>query len=186
MKKDNLEQLFSRLENKFDTAAPASNHQEKFLEKLQSMQATREDRPETPVRRLNWMKPLFIAASLVLLFGVIFTVNTAEDSIDLADVSPEMEETQTFFTSSIEQELFTLKKEATPENQALVDNALSQINKLETQYKHLKKDLLESGQDKRVIYAMIDNFQNRINVLEQVLEQINAIKKLNDLHPQEI
>ena len=60
------------------------------------------------------------------------------------------------------------------------------MNTLETQYENLKNDLLESGQDKRVIYAMIDNFQNRIDLLEQVLEHIEATKKLNDLRPQEI
>lgn len=186
MKKDSIEQLFGRLENQFDTEKPSQDHKSQFLEKLQSMQFTEEKKKETPVRSLKWMKPLFIAASLVLLFGVIFTSNTPTEKIDLADVSPEMQQTQDFFTQTIERELFTIQQEVTPETQKLVDRALDQIKNLETTYEGLKDDLVESGQDKRVIYAMIDNFQNRIDVLEQVLEHIEAIKNLNDLRPQEI
>lgn len=186
MKKGSIEQLFDRLENQFDTENPSQDHQAKFLEKLQSMQFDKETPQEVPVRKLNWMKPLFIAASLVVLFGVIFTNQSSEKKSDLADVSPEMQQTQEFFTKSIERELFTIQQEVTPETQAIVDNALVQIKNLEKQYETLKDDLVESGQDKRVIYAMIDNFQTRIDLLEQVLEHIDAIKNLNELRPQEI
>lgn len=186
MKKDSIEQLFKRLENQFDIENPSSDHQAMFLEKLQSMPSEKEVKKETPIRALNWMKPLFIAASVLVVFGVIFSLNTAATTIDLADVSPEMQQTQEFFTQAIEQELFTIQEEVTPETQELVDTALTQMESLETQYESLKDDLLESGQDQRVIFAMIDNFQNRIDVLEQVLEHIDAIKKLNDLRPQDI
>lgn len=186
MKKDTIEQLFDRLENQFDTENPSKDHKVQFLEKLQSMQFTEDKKKETPVRKLRWMKPLFIAASLLLLFGVIFTSNAPTAQIDLADVSPEMQQTQEFFTQAIERELFTIQQEVTPETQELVDKALGQMKNLEAQYELLKDDLMESGQDKRVIYAMIDNFQNRIDILEQVLEHIDAIKNLNDLRPQEI
>jgi len=89
-----------------------------------------------------------------------------------------MQETQEFFTKTIERELFEIKENITPENQALVEDAITQVDVLEKEYKKLKGDLLESGEDKRVIYAMIDNFQNRINLLQNVLEQIEVIKEL--------
>ena len=37
-----------------------------------------------------------------------------------------------------------------------------------------------SGKDKRVIHAMIQNFQQRIDLLSEVLEQIENIKSLNN------
>jgi cobyric acid synthase len=45
--------------------------------------------------------------------------------------------------------------------------------------KLLKTDLVDSGNDKRVVYAMIKNFQNRIELLEQVIEKIEEVKNLN-------
>ena len=44
----------------------------------------------------------------------------------------------------------------------------------------MENDLLESGNDKRVIHAMIQNFQQRIDLLSEVLEQIENIKSLNN------
>jgi len=186
MKKDSIERLFDRLENQFDLEHPSDDHEASFLEKLQQLEVSQIKTKQTPVRKLNWVKPLLVAARLLLIFGVICTNSSISEDIDLADISPEMEQTQTFFTQTIERELFTIQQEVTPETQEIVDNALIQINNLETQYVSLKNDLAESGQDKRVIYAMIDNFQNRIDLLEQVLEHIEAIKKLNALRPQEI
>ena len=74
-----------------------------------------------------------------------------------------------------------LNQERTPETKALIDDALKQLKTLESDYENLKKDLTKSGDDKRVIYAMINNFQNRINVLQTVLEQIESIKQLKQI-----
>ena len=53
-------------------------------------------------------------------------------------------------------------------------------------YEKLKLDLTSSGEDKRVIYAMITNFQNRIDLLENVLEQIEEIKQLKNSNNENI
>lgn len=178
MKKDSIEQLFDRLEGQLHVAEPSSDHKARFLEKLQSAQV----QEEKPVRKLNWWKPLAVAASIALVFMVTFSQTGGSEIRELADVSPEMEQTQTFFTQTIERELFELQQQTTPETQAIVDDTFKRLEKLETAYNGLKDDLAESGQDKRVIYAMITNFQNRIDLLQQVLEHIDAIKDLNELH----
>ena len=55
-------------------------------------------------------------------------------------------------------------------------DALFQIELLEQNYIKLKQDLTASGNDKRVINAMISNFQDRINILNNVLNQIEELK----------
>ena len=105
--------------------------------------------------------------------------NQANQS-DLASISPEMKQTQQFYSGLIEQELIALNAEATPETQAIIKDALQQLKKLENRYKRMENDLLESGKDKRVIHAMIQNFQQRIDLLSEVLEQIENIKSLNN------
>ena len=74
--------------------------------------------------------------------------------------------------------LYPLEQENTPETQAIVDDALKQLEILDTDYNKLKTDLVKSGQDKRVIYAMITNFQQRIDLLNKVLEKVNNINTL--------
>lgn len=180
MEKESIDQVFKRLEGRFDTAAPSADHKANFLTKLQAQDAAVT--PERKTKVIQWMRPLFIAASMILLAGLIFTqFNTGSDVKELADVSGEMQETQDFFTKTIERELFDIKEKMTPENQAMVEDAIKQLEIQELAYDKLKKDLSKSGEDKRVIYAMIDNFQNRIDLLQNVMEQMNAIKELNEI-----
>ncbi len=90
-----------------------------------------------------------------------------------------MSETQDFFTATIETELKKLNQERTPLTQQIVTDALEQIKLLEDDYENLKVSLTENGNDQRVIYAMISNFQSRIDILNVVLEEIEKIKQLN-------
>ena len=84
-----------------------------------------------------------------------------------------------FFTSTINNELKTLKGFNAPNTKVLVQDALKQLEILEDKYELLKRDLVDSGNDKRVIYAMISNFQSRIELLEHVINKIEEVKNLN-------
>lgn len=174
MDTDNLTHLFDDLKGTFDIEEPRAGHDQRFLEKLQA-QAIKKDSMST-IRSL-WKPFLGIAASIALVMTLMVGLQSGNDSKDLASVSPEMAETQSFFTTTIASELEKLKKEDSPEFKQLVDDAILQITILEEDYTKLKNDLTVSGEDKRVIVAMITNFQNRISLLENVLEQIDEIKK---------
>lgn len=170
MNKDKLDKLFENMEGTFDTLETPLGHQRRFLEKLNS--AHQESNKTN-----SWLRPLAIAASLAVILTVgVFMTNSNEEVSDLASVSPEMEQTQTFFTATINKELNTLNSFQSPETKALVDDALIQMASLEKEYDQLKIDLTESGNDKRVVYAMIANFQNRIDLLENVISTIENIK----------
>ena len=106
------------------------------------------------------------------------TLQNESEVSGLASVSPELSETQDFFTATIENELKRLNQERSPLTEQIITDALEQIKLLETDYQHLKTDLTESGNDQRVIYAMISNFQSRIDILNTVLEDIETIKEL--------
>ncbi len=172
MKKNTIDRLYESLEGNFDVHQTPEGHQKRFLHRLNVATAQTE-------KSRNWWKPLSIAASIVVIIGLAFSMGGGvEEQADLASVSPEMEQTQTFFTTAINSEIQKLKSFESPETKALVDDALKQIDILETEYQQLRTDLVESGNDKRVIYAMIANFQNRIDLLEQVVAMVEDIKNL--------
>lgn len=151
---------------------PKEGHTMRFMQKLNEQQ-------KSPIKRLKLWKPLSIAASFLLLIGLGFSfLNPPPAKADLASISPEFAQTQQFFTSSIKRELASLKSEKTPETLVLIEDALHQMDILEKDYEILKKDLVKSGNDERVIYAMISNFQSRIDLLQLVLKQIEQLKTL--------
>lgn len=181
---ENFDELFEGLN--FDIEEPHSGHRERFFRKLDQKSGHTK---KSKVRKL-WNPFVGIAAGFLLalfLAGQFFGDNLQAKNADLASISPEMKQTQEFYNSVIARELNTLTEEKSPETQALVNDALKQMEKLEKEYAGLKKDLLESGQDQRVIFAMIQNFQQRIDLLKSVLNKIENIKQLkNNTHENNI
>lgn len=179
MSKNTLNQLFKRLENDFDIEEPSINHNQRFLNKLNKNGALQLVKVDKQRRRL--LKPLIgVAASFALIVTFFIGSQQNQETNDLADVSPEMATTQDFFTTTIAEELSKIIKESSTETQALIDDTMQRMKALETEYESLKNDLAESGNDNRVIYAMISNFQNRIDLLQNALQQINTIKQLKN------
>ncbi len=175
MNEDKIDTLFKSMKDQLDTHEPSSNHQIRFLEKLQQQNKVIRLQP----KKRNWYKPLAIAASIAVLIGMAtmtFMFDPKEEA-DLASVSPQMQETQGFFTAAIQVQLEEINKVSSAETQELVADAMIQLEKLALDYNALKKDLVRSGNDKRVISAMIKNFQKRASLLEEVLEKINDINE---------
>lgn len=179
MKTDNdLKDLFDGLD--FDIAEPSANHEEKFREKLRKQQPQKKARHNGVITM--WLPGLAIAASFLiafLLFQGAFNDPFSQKQ-ELANVSPEMKQTQDFYSSVIRRELAALEDQKSPETEAVINDALNQLQILENDYDKLKKDLGKSGQDKRVIYAMITNFQKRIELLQTVLEKVDTINTLKN------
>jgi hypothetical protein len=99
--------------------------------------------------------------------------------IELAEVSSEMKETQGFFEATIRKEIAQIEKAKNPENQKIIEDGFQQLDKLEENYKKLTLELKESGENKRVIFAMITNFQQRIEVLQTILLQLEELEDFN-------
>lgn len=176
MDTNKLEELFER--NNFDTEEPQTGHEMRFLRKLEQKKKAKPSKGK--VIYMNLLMPLAgIAAAVVisfLIFGAAFF--SSSQAGELASVSPEMKETQDFYTSVIKNELHKISTEKTPATEAVINDALKQLEILEKNHEKLKTDLIESGNDKRVIFAMINNYQQRIELLENLMQKIDEINQL--------
>lgn len=175
MDTNKIDELFKDID--LDVAEPNEGHQDRFKEKLRRS----NDKGRGGKIRMLW-SPLLGAVAAILIIVIIAgtSFGNLTDKGDLAGISPEMKETQEFYTTLIKTELAKLEAANTPETEKLVNDALAQMDKLDLDYERLKKDLKKSGQDKRVIFAMITNLQQRIDILTNVMEQIEKIKELKN------
>lgn len=175
--KDNLDNIFKNLEGTFDVEEPTIGHFNRFEAKLNKL----DDRSSS--KKTNLYTFIAIAASIILFFGIwIGSSFNNNKGMELASISPEMEETQSYFVALIEKELQTIENERNSDTEQLISDGLFQINKLENQYKLLTLELKESTEDKRIIFAMISNFQQRIEVLQSLLNQLDNLKNLKKQH----
>lgn len=171
-----IERLLNNANGVLDTETPDTGHRERFIKRLEIAGGA------TPIHRPNnWLKPLSIAASFIVLIAVgigVFnrTPPTLEEQV--ANISPEVANTEYYFASLIEEQVTNLQSQSTPETEQLIDDTLKQLEKLKIDYKKLEKDLLDGGNSKLILSAMITNFQTRIDLLQDVLNKTETIKNL--------
>lgn len=175
MKNDDIEQLLNSLD--LDLMEPEAGHRVRFKDKLE-----RNDNNKGTVK-LFPLWPSLVGLAAVLLAGLLLfpgLLAPQNQKRDLASVSAEMKETQNFYTAVIQQELQALQDVRSPESERMIADALAQLEALEADYEALKTDLVTSGNDQRVIFAMVSNFQKRMDLLNKLIEKLQNI---NDYNP---
>lgn len=177
--KTDLDNIFKSKRQEFDFAEPEIGHFERF-----------ESRMKQQGEKSNSKKNIFwpwlaIAATVLIFFGYwMGNYNSQNKGLELADVSPKMEETQNFYLVSIQKEIEQIKSQETPENKKIIEDSFLQLKNLENDYQKLKLQLQESNEDKRVIFAMVVNFQNRVVVLQNLLEQLEDFDSIRNVESQ--
>ncbi len=167
---DNLNKTCNNLKNQFDLEEPTIGHFNRFESKLKGIK---------PNKKFNF-KFVAVAASILMLFGIVFTSVQINKGIELAEISPKMEETQDYFASVIHQEIEKINKEKNPENAKIIEDAFLQIHQIEGNYKKLTIELKNNSNSKEIIFAMIHNYQQRIDVLQNLLQNLDNFRQLKN------
>ncbi len=175
MKEDIIDKLFTEARPYFDTEEPRAGHRGRFLDRLNAP-------VEESKRGVSWWKPLSIAASILVVMGLFFGQSLRSETAKerIAQISPEISNSEFYFANIVEQQLKLLESEKSPETNKIIEDALSQLSILESDYKKLEVDLLNGGDSNIILRSMIQNFQTRIDLMQDVLAQIEIIKNLKN------
>ncbi|MEO8240095.1 MAG: anti-sigma factor [Flavobacterium sp.] len=166
---DNLDQLFEKFENQWDTQEMNSDHQLDFLNKLNNKKKPKK----------NYYAVWGIAASIILLLGITVFYNN-EKPREYKFASKETKRTDSIFSILIDNELVKLKEKSSPENEQIIKDALKQMKIFDTDYQKIINELQKNGENKQIIYAMISNLQTRISFLQTVLQRIEENENLKN------
>lgn len=175
MKEDNIDELFEKTRPYFNLEEPREGHKARFIEKLNAS-------PAEQARGISWWKPLSIAASILLVVGLFLGPNlwNETEKVRIAEISPEISNSEFYFANIIEQQVKQLEGENSPETKKIIEDTLSQLALLELDYKKLEQELLKGGDNNIILRSMIQNFQTRIDLMQDVLAQIEIIKNLKN------
>ncbi len=178
MEKEKLEKLFDTLQGSFDTEAPKTGHELRFLGKLNASKSLASQEKK---KKLGW-KPLAVAASIALLCVVAVGLYISQPTLDqkVAHISPEVSRTSFYFAGLIKEQVNALENESNPQTRRIIDDTMVQLKKLETDYARLEQDLIKGGNGKLLLSAMITNFRTRIDLLQAVLDKIESLKNLKN------
>ncbi|MBO0934259.1 hypothetical protein [Fibrella aquatilis] len=125
-----------------------------------------------------------VAASIVVLLGVLWWVNAryaATEQPEVVAVSPAYAKEVAQYASLIDDKRDELKALAA-NNPGLYQQFANDLDRLETSYLALKKDLPETPNQELLIQAMIQNLQLQIDLLNEQLRVIERMKQQNTTH----
>lgn len=156
----------------FDVYEPLEGHVERFEKKL------KQHRKKSVVKLWQYSA----VAGVALVVG-LFMMFKSTHSYELASVSPKLKTTQAFFEGMIANELHHIENADFSKHPHLKNETFDRLKQLENDYDHLKKQLKNVGYNSKIVHAMIINFQQRLEILENVnqyLQQQENLKPKNN------
>ncbi len=91
------------------------------------------------------------------------------------EISTELSETEFYFTCLIEEKYQQINKTG-PYNKEFFKPFFDELNRLDKQYKIYKKELKNIGYQEGLVRAIIENQQQKLEILNRLLSEIQKIK----------
>jgi hypothetical protein len=175
MKNDKLEKFVIENREAFDVFEP----DDKIWDKIQGS--------TTPVKSLNWKTIAVRIAAVVVIFiaSYFFHDLTQKDNGQLA-ITTEVEQPNEQMQMLMEAEVFystkinTAKDEfvrLSGDDKELLDDLNFDLGELDSIFEELKKDLKENGDNEEVIDAMIQNYRIKLQILEDMVNQMHKVSE---------
>ncbi len=175
---ESLKKYIRQNRDSFEEKEPLEGHFDRFRQKLETRK---------PARKVN----LFMVAAAAAIAGIILTgtmgllinssslnrYNTKE--LSLGVISPELKEVENYYISQINtkyNQINSLKKNSSPEMELEVKKAIDEMN---LGYILLKRDLSTSPKQERIVSAMIQQYQIRVEMLDQILDTLQKFNQIN-------
>lgn len=171
-----LKDFFEQNNAKLDIYDLKPGHEDRFMGKLKQRQVSVK---RSFIKR--HYKKLLLAASVLILItlGGQYINFAKQQQVNNTDI----QQSEQYFSQIIKAEIADIKADETPETQKVFNDAMLQINQLENAYQKLVHDY-KINHDKYILNAMIENFQQRIDILQFVKQEIQRIKQ-NKTHQHE-
>lgn len=161
---DQLEKFIMDNREAFDDATPSDQAWSKIDQKLTK-------------RRSAWPTLWKVAAMLFMATTIILIIDKSKSEVQGPVLSEEFNQAEDYYVSLINQKRQSIKDQLTPEQQ---EQFLVEIDQLDSMYVELKKTYQTNASNDRVMDAMINNLQLRLDILNRQLEILENIKNQNN------
>lgn len=172
----NLEKYISENRNHFE-AEPRAGHFNRFKDLLEK---------QTSVKKISVLPQLLKVAAIIVLvvlsslwtYEKVFS-NQKEKGLSLSDVSPEYREVEQFFVQEVSFKYNQIKNSDFLSDSTQKILIMEELSEMDSIYNSMKKDLKTSPNDERIINAMIEHYQLKLEVMTNLLEQLQEINTNN-------
>jgi hypothetical protein len=169
-----LEKHIIECRDQMDTSEPPSGHLKRFSKRLRQNN-------QQPGKKINLRHALQIAASLaILLTSTVLIVKTGKGGNKIAEapVVEEFQETTSFYARQVNErydDIAAIPFDSEKEQEIL----LRELSEMDDYYKELLRELDANPGDERVMNALIQHYRIKLQVLDQIIDQLSQFKNSN-------
>jgi hypothetical protein len=174
---DKLEKMMKENRELFMDQEPQTGHIDRFEKRL-AMQSSRKR-----TLQLTYRISRFAAVGLLMLMSSLWAYNEfirPEEKMMLGDVNKEYQEVEFFFTSQINTKYEELKDSPLLEDDEYKQSLLEELNQMDSEYNNLQKEMEANPGDERIINAMIQHYQTKLQVITDILNQLKSFQEQNN------
>jgi hypothetical protein len=174
----NIDEIIRNNRNLFEGNEPMDGHLDRFNWKL-------EKRLHSGSFKRS-IVPYLLKAAVVTILVTLSSLWTWDNFIrkdnegmTLSQVSPQYKEVENYYVHQVnmmESEIVNIDLKDNPEQKQMLTN---EINSMDSVYVQLQKDLKANPDDERIINAMIEHYQTKVEVMSYIVSQLKAIRNGN-------
>jgi uncharacterized protein (DUF305 family) len=97
----------------------------------------------------------------------------------LSDVSPQYREVENYYIHQVNMMESELSSLTLVNDQAHNEMLKKEMKSMDSVYVQLQKDLKDNPDDERIINAMIEHYQTKVDVMSYILNQLKEIRNEN-------
>jgi hypothetical protein len=173
-----IEDIIRNNKDFFDDAEPSAGHLERFNRKL-------EMRFQSNTIKRSIVPYLLKAAVVTLLITLssLWTwdhfIRTGSTRTTLGQVSPQYKEVENYYVHQVnlmEGEIVNVDLKNNPEQKKAL---MKEMKSMDSTYVSLQKELKANPNDERIINAMIEHYQTKLEVMSYIVNQLKSIRNEN-------
>lgn len=178
---DKLKEFINKHKSHFDSYEPKMGHEKRFLEKLKA----NENNKNKPFEWFVLLK-VAVVAILVTLSGLyvkdkLFSVVTNKTAEMYEPKNKEFMEAKQYYKTQINVQLSQINS-----NQNLSDThketLMKELVEADDLYKKLQKDLKTMPNDPRIIQAIIQHYQIKLEILNRIVNDLKNLHNVQQLN----
>jgi len=163
-----LEKHIKQQRLQLDADAPREGHEERFRQMLHYQ----------PVRKINFRHGLQIAASIAVILAsavMLIRSNKSGDKVAVNEIPASVIEADQYYATQVAYRVDQIKQFEFHDNREKT-LLLEELEELDTFQQQLMIDLEANPDDERVINALINHYQEKLDVMDQIIYQLNQLK----------
>lgn len=179
----NIDELIRKNRDLFEDQEPMEGHLDRFNWKLEKrLHSTATKRSIVPY--LLRAAVVTILVTLSSLWTWDHFIRTDKGEMTLGDVSPQYKEVENYYVHQVnlmEGELLNVDFANNAEQKEVLKK---EMNSMDSVYTQLQKELKANPNDERIINAMIEHYQTKLDVMTYIVNQLKAVRKENQNKPE--